>query len=155
MLKANYTDEEKQHFNEQRQRHEKSYIRARYEILWHHANGLTPLKIAPLVSRYITIVRKVIKDYATKGEASILRYDRHVPRSQLDEHKEEIIEKFTQCPPSTCKEAAARIEADFGVKLSEERVRVYMRKNGFKKLKTGIVPGKANYEEQEEFLKKT
>ena len=52
MLKANYTDEEKRHFNEQRQTHEKSYIRTRYEILLLHANGLTPLKIATCNALY-------------------------------------------------------------------------------------------------------
>jgi transposase len=52
------------------------------------------------------------------------------------------------------KEAAARIAELFGLQLSSQRVRTFMKELGLEFRKVGTIPAKANLADQEEFLKK-
>jgi transposase len=46
-----------------------------------------------------------------------------------------------------------KIEELTGIKLSENRVRVFLKSIGLKPRKVGMIPAKADAEKQEEFLK--
>jgi transposase len=63
--------------------------------------------------------------------------------------------EFRQHPAGSIKEAVERIFQLTGIRRSERRVEVFLKRSGFKFRKAGSIPAKANLAEQEEFLKKT
>lgn len=60
-------------------------------------------------------------------------------------------EYFQENPPMSMKQAAAKIEDLTGIKRSQTQVRKFFQKLGFKRLKIGYIPGKADVEEQKKY----
>jgi transposase len=154
MLRAHYSEEERNTFQEFRYDYLDSRIQRRFEILWLHSCGKFAPEIATLVQQHVTTVRQVIKNYQQGGITLIMQIDSNHPTSELEKHKSSLMEEFTLRPPSSGKEAAARCKALTGLERSPERMRVFMGKMGMKFRKTAAIPAKADLEKQEEFKKK-
>jgi len=154
MQRANYTDEEKNTFQQLRFSYPDVRIQRRFEILWLHACGKFAPEIALLVQQNAATVREVINNFKKGGIKLITTIDSNHPTSELEKHRTSIIDEFTARPPASAKEAAARIEKLTGVKRSVGRVRVFMENIGMKFRKTAAIPAKADLETQEEFKKK-
>ena len=73
---------------------------------------------------------------------------------EMKAHKQSIEQEFRERPPASIKEAAERIFKLTGIRRSDTRVEVFVKRLGMSFRKSGGVPAKANLEEQEEFLKK-
>jgi transposase len=125
----------------------------RFEILWLHACGKFAPEIATIVQQDGDTVRKVIKNFQRGGIELVTTIDSNHPTSDLEKHRISIIEEFTQRPPASAKEAAARIEKLTGIKRSEQRVRVFMNNIGMKFRKVAAIPAKADLDKQEDFKK--
>ena len=154
MLRANYTEQEKETFHTLRYDYPDRRIMARFEILWLHACGKFAPEIATLTGIHVVTVRKHITNYAKGGIELITTIDSNHPTSELDKHQVSIIEEFKANPPADAKEAAARIKKLTGIERSEQRVRKFMERVGMKYRKVGAVPAKADLEKQKEFKKK-
>jgi len=154
MLKANYTEEERNLFENLRYHYPDTRIMKRFEVLWLHAHGKSVSEIASLMRQDPRTVRKVIKNYQAGGIELVSRIEYHRPTSELEKHKTSLIEEFTSRPPASAKEAAARIKKLFNIERSPERVRVFMNRIGMKFRKVGAIPAKADLDKQEEFKKK-
>jgi transposase len=126
----------------------------RFEILWLHSCGQSAPKIAELVRQTAVTVRKVINMYKKGGIELVTTIDSYHPTSDLEKHRTSLIEEFTERPPASAKEAAARIEKLTGIKRSPQRVRIFMANLGMKFRKTAAIPAKADLEVQDEFKKK-
>jgi len=153
MLRANYTAEEQNTFQQLRYSYPDTRIMRRFEILWLHACGKFAPEIATLVNQNPHTVRDVINMFNKGGIKLVTTIDSNHPTSGLEKHQTSIIEEFTRQPPATAKEAAARIEKLIGIKRSPERVRVFMASIGMKFRKTAAIPAKADLEKQEIFKK--
>jgi len=153
MLRANYTQEERNTFQQLRYSYPDERIMRRLEILWLHACGKFAPEIAIIVQQNPSTVRGVIKMFQEGGLELVTKIDSNHPTSELEKYQTSIIEEFTLRPPATTKEAAARIEIITGVKRSPERVRIFMTKIGMKFRKTAAIPAKADLEKQDEFKK--
>ncbi len=70
-------------------------------------------------------------------------------KSELEQHRGTIEEYFREHPPAGMKEAMSVIEQLTGIRRSENRVRVYLKSIGMKRRKVGMIPAKADPEEQE------
>jgi len=132
MLRANYTDEEKDLFYKLRYSYPDERIMQRFEILWLHACGKFAPEIATIVQQDGDTVRKVIKNFQKGSIELVTAIDSNYPKSDLEQHRTSIIEEFTQRPPASAKEVAARIETMTGIKCSEQRVGVFMNNIGMK-----------------------
>jgi transposase len=154
MLRANYSEEERNTFQEMRYDYPDSRIQRRFEILWLHSCGKFAPEISGLVRQHVKTVRQVIKNYRKGGIALITKIESNHPTSELEKHQASLIEEFTLRPPASGKEAAARCKKLVGVDRSPERMRIFMGKIGMKFRKTGAIPAKADLEKQEEFKKK-
>jgi transposase len=154
MLRANYTEEERNTFQQLRYSYPDERIMRRFEILWLHGCGKSAPEIAPLVRQNPYTVRNVIKMYKNGGIELVTKIESNQPKSELENHRASIIEEFTLRPPASSKEAAARIEKLTGIKRDPDRVRIFMTKIGMKFRKTAAIPAKADLEKQEEFKKK-
>jgi transposase len=154
MQRADYTEEEKNTFQQLRYSYPDERIMRRFEILWLHACGKFAPEIATLVKQNPVTVRNVINMYKNGGVKLVTTIDSNHPTSDLEKHKTSLIEEFTLRPPSSAKEAVARIEKLVGIKRSPESVRIFMIKIGMKFRKTAAIPAKADLEKQDEFKKK-
>ena len=75
--------------------------------------------------------------------------------SKLEEYTDDIWDYLVQHPPHTSAEAVEAIEKLTGVRRGQTQVREFLKRIGFRRLKTGSFPAKANLEEQERFKKKS
>jgi len=76
------------------------------------------------------------------------------PQSEMENYRAEIIEALEKNPARTLREAAIIIEQVTGIKRSLPQVRNFLKKNGYKPLKTGIMPAKADPQIQCIFVRK-
>jgi len=153
VLRADYSDEERFLFQQLRYSYPDERIMRRFEILWLHACGKFASEIAIIVQQNEYTVREVIKKHKKGGIELVATIDSNHPKSDLEKHRTNIIEEFTQRPPASSKEAAARIEKLTGIKRSEQRVRVFMKNIGMKFRKVAAIPAKADLDKQEDFKK--
>lgn len=75
------------------------------------------------------------------------------PESELQAYRGMREAYFRAHPPATAKEAMAKGEELTGVGRSPERVRRFLKRLGMKCRKVGMVPAKAEWEQQEAFKK--
>jgi transposase len=153
MLRTDYTESDRNAFQQWRYQHPDPRIQRRFEILWLHANGQFAPEIATLVRQHVKTVRAVINLFKDGGIEPVLKIETHKPTSELEKHRTCLIEEFTRKPPSSAKEAAHRIAKLIGVERSPNRVGIFMKNIGMKFRKTAAIPAKADLEKQEEFKK--
>jgi transposase len=153
VIRTNYSDEDKSLVYKLRCSYPDERIMRRFEILWLHACGKFAPEIAIIVQQNGDTVRQVIKNFQKGGIALVTAIDSNHPKNDLEKHRTSIIEEFTQRPPVSAREAAARIEKLTGIKRSEQRVRVFMNNIGMKFRKVAAIPAKADLEAQEDFKK--
>jgi transposase len=60
---------------------------------------------------------------------------------------------FREHPPATAKEAMAKLEELTGVRRSPDRVRVFLKRLGMDCRQVGMIPAKADGDQQEAFKK--
>ena len=73
------------------------------------------------------------------------------PESELEEHRETLEDYFREHPPATIKEAAAKIKELTGIERKESQVRAFLNGLGMKCRKVGMLPAKADPDEQAAF----
>ena len=83
MQRANYTEEEKNTFQQLRFSYPDVRIQRRFEILWLHACGKFAPEIALLVQQNAATVREVINNFKKGGIKLITTIDSNHPTSEL------------------------------------------------------------------------
>lgn len=129
-------------------------IRRMMHALWLKSLKLSHAEICKLASISSTTLTSYLKRFNELGLNRLLEPVYHIPKSELEEHSEEIKSYFEKNPVSTMKEASHKIEELTGIKRSSQRVRIFLRGLGLRFRKIGMIPAKANPEKQEEFKKK-
>ena len=86
---------------------------------------------------------------------SCKRFPFHRPQSELAQYREVLAAAFSEQPPATVAEAAARIQASTGIERKPTQVRHFLKTLGMKPLKVGMIPAKADAAAQELFKKKS
>lgn len=76
-------------------------------------------------------------------------------KSELENHTESILKSLTERPPMHTSEAKMRIEELTGISRSPSQVRTFMKRHGFRYIKTGHIPAKADVEKQQQWVKTT
>ena len=83
MQRANYTEEEKNTFQQLRFTYPDARIQRRFEILWLHACGKFAPEIALLVQQNPVTVREVINKFKQEGITLITTIESNHPTSEL------------------------------------------------------------------------
>ncbi|MDR3111487.1 MAG: winged helix-turn-helix domain-containing protein [Planctomycetaceae bacterium] len=122
-------------------------------MLWFHACEIKVPEIARLTGVNPYTMRGIIKKYRDSGIGEIVKTNYYCPKSSLEQYETSIIEEFTKSP-TTSTETANRIKQLFGVELSSQRRRIFMKKLDMKFRRTGSVSAKADLEQQEAFKKR-
>ena len=99
-------------------------------------------------------LRRYLRAYQAGGIERLKEVQFYRPQSDLAAHRESLETYFRKKPPASIKEAMAKIEELTGIRRSENRVREYLKSIGLKGYKVGLIPAKADGDQQEEFKKK-
>ena len=153
MIKIKFTEEDVKALNYGRYNHPHPRVQRKMEVLWLKSQGEAHKKIAKLAGVSINIVTSYLKEYQVGGIEKLKEINFYTPESELKKYTLTIESYFKDHPPSTIKEAMQKIEELTGLKRSETQIRKFLKSIGLKYRKVGMVPSKANINEQEEFKK--
>jgi transposase len=84
--------------------------------------------------------------------AELFEDKNYKPKSKMEAYRDEIMAELDKNPARTLREAANIIEKVTGLKRSLPQVQNFLKKNGYKPLKVGLMPAKADPEVQRTFL---
>ncbi|GHU48485.1 hypothetical protein FACS1894200_05630 [Spirochaetia bacterium] len=99
--------------------------------------------------------QNILGNYRKTGMDSVMDINYYQPKSELEDFSTEIIGNFTKKPPKSLDETVKRIKELTGLTRSKVAVRTFLKKKGFKYLKTGHIPAKADTATQKTFLEET
>lgn len=130
-------------------------VQRKMEALWLKSQGLPHNEICRLTGITKYTLCSYLKAYKAGGIAKLKELNLYRPKSELEKYTSTIEEYFREHPPASIKEAMSKIEELTGIKRSETQIGKFLKSIGMKPRKVGMVPAKADIEEQETFKKKT
>ena len=153
MIKINFTEEEKQALDYGRYNYPDPRVQRKMGALWLKSLGLSHEEICRVTGISPNTLRSYLRAYQRGGIEALKRLKFYQPSSEMSQRRTTIEEYFREHPPASVKEAMAKIEELTGIKRSENRVREFLKSIGMAPRKVGMIPAKADPEEQESFLK--
>ena len=155
MIKIEFSDKEIEALNYERFHHPHPHVQLKMEVVYLKSQGVEHKEICRLCRISAPTLCSYLREYEEGGIEKLKEINFYRPQSELMNHKESLEEYFQKNPPSSVKEAQAKIEELTGIKRSPTQVKEFLKKIGLKRLKCGYVPAKATtpekIEEQEKF----
>lgn len=118
-----------------------------------HAEGAKSGFIAKCLNLHSNTVTNYLKTYLEGKLPAVLEVKYYQPSSSLDPLMDCLKCSFKVAPVADAKQAAARVRALTGVRLSESQIRRFMKKLGLKLRKACPIPGKADPQLQLDFYR--
>ena len=155
MMSLTFTEEEQQALYYERFHHPHPRVQLKMEVVYLKSQGVSSSEIERLTRLSENTVRSYLNEYATGGIEKLKEIRFYHPVSELAEHAETLKEYFREHPPVSIPQAVAVIEELTGIRRSETQVRQFLTGLGMKRRKVGMIPAKADPEQQESFKKKS
>lgn len=154
MLRLAFSEADKRALGHERFHHSHPRVRRKMEVLWLKSQGLAHQEIARLAGVSGKTVRSYFQEYVEGGIGRLKELHFHQPQSELMAHRETLEAYFRDHPPASINEALAAITELTGLTRSPTQVRLFLKeKCGLRRLKTGVLPAKADPEVQAAFKK--
>lgn len=154
MLDITIREEDKEKAKVGRFEHPDVHVQKRLHVLYFKALGYAHKDICLLAGISYTTIETILKIYQEEGFEEVCNVTYYTPHRELDDHRVTIEQYFRQNPPATVAEACKIIQDLTGVERGATQVRHFLIHLGLRPRKAGVIPGKANPEEQEAFKKK-
>ena len=155
MIRIDFSDEEIEALKYERYYHPHPRVQRKMEALLLKSQGLTHKQICQLTGISANTLRQYLRDYIKGGIDKLKEINFYRQQSKLLEHKKTIEDYFREHPPATINEAIAKIEKLTAIKRSPTQTRKFLKSIGMRLLKVGVVPSKADPDQQEAFKKKS
>jgi transposase len=139
---------------EERFLHPHPMIQKRLEALYLKSQGMKHKEICILLRISRASIANWLKTYKESGIDGVKALNYRKQWGELTSHQRTLEEHFRQHPPRTVQEAARVIKELTGLERQSTSVHRFLKITGLSYRKTGIVPGKADPQTQEEFKKK-
>jgi len=154
MIRITFTEDEIEQLRKERFGHPHPRVQRKMEALLLKSEGLPHNQIIRIVGISENTLRQYLREYEEGGIERLkdIRFFR--PQGELAEHRRSLETYFEDHPPATVNEAAAKIEELTGVRRGPTQVRNFLNSLGLRPRKVGMIPAKADVEEQER-VKKT
>ena len=152
MIRISFTESDIEQLRNERFHHPHPRVQRKMDVLLLKSTGMKHEDICNVTGICGNTLRTYLRDYRDGGIEGLKKVNYYRPESELERHSGSIEQYFQKHPPADMKEAMAAIEQLTGIKRSENRVREYLRKIGMKRRKVGMIPAKADPENQERFL---
>lgn len=127
-------------------------VRQKMDALWQKSLGIPHWQICEIIGITGNTLRSYFREYLEGGLDRILEVRFYHPTSELADYTTCLKTYFTKHPPHSAGEAAAFIKRHLGIDLSPNRVLIFLKSLGIKRLKVGQIPAKADVEAQQTFV---
>lgn len=154
MLTIEFTEAEKQALNYERFHHPHPRVQRKMEALWLKSQGLSHKDIAKLTGISPNTLRSYLRAYQSGGRENLKQINFYRPKSELMTQVETLETYFRQLPPTSIREAAAKIEELTGIKRRPTQVRQFLKSIGIRCLKVGVARNSADPDLQADLKKK-
>ena len=152
MIRITFNDADIRALRYERYHHPHPRVQQKAEALLIKSYGLKHKDICKFMGISLNTFREYLREYQEGGIERIKEIRFHKPKSQLDNHIDTLENHFRKHPVSSVKEAMDKIEELTGIRRSENRVREFLKRMGMKRCKVGMIPAKADPDEQENFV---
>jgi transposase len=152
MIHIDFTPEQIGALHHERFHHPHPRVQSRMEAVYLKSQGLSHQDICRLVRISENTLRSYLRQFEEGGIERLKRTDWAGTEGELDGHRETLEEDFRNHPPRSTAEAAAEIERLTGIRRGPTQVRRFLKGMGLKFRKLGMIPAKADADEQAEFL---
>lgn len=153
-IKIEFLQEDIEVIKQQRFLHPDPKVQLRLEALFLKIHKIPHADVCQMLGIHITTLSRWITSYRTEGLQCLMSLGYGNRVSDLEPFKGTLKQYFEKNPPSSISEAAEKIKSLTGIQRGLTQVRKYLKSMGFKFIKAGSLPGKADPEKQEEFKKK-
>ena len=153
MIKIEFTEEAMKALKYERYHHPHPRVQRKMEALWLKSQNISHEEICQLTGISPNTLVEYLRKYQECGIEGLKEVNFYQPQSELRGHTTTIEDYFREHPPTSVKEAMAKVEELTGIKRSENRVRVFLKSIGMAPRKVGMIPAKADSEGQERFIK--
>ena len=152
MFRLKISDAEIQQLNYERYNYPSPLVQKRIHALYYKTMGKSNKEIGKLTGLNREIVGDWIRVYINGGFEALCQFNYGTNKSELENHKVNIISSFKERPPMSSNEAKARIEELTGISRSPTQVRNFLKRHKFRYIKTGHIPAKADAEKQQQWM---
>lgn len=154
MIEIEFTEEVINELRYQRFNHPHPRVQRKMEALLLKSDGLPHHRITRILGISENTLRQYLREYEEGGIERLKMVCFYRPQSELVEYHQSLEAYFEEHPPATVNEAAAKIEQLTGIRRGLTQVRKFLDSLGLRPRKVGMIPAKADVEEQERFKKK-
>ena len=145
MLHIKFNEETIKQLREERYAHPHPRVQRKMEALLLKSEGLSHSVIGSIVGVSQKTLREYFTQYVNGGIDGLKEIKFYQPQSELMEHKGTIEQLFREQPPSTIKEAIAKIKELTGIERTETSVRGFLKKNRLKTVENSANTGKSRH----------
>lgn len=154
MIKVEFTQEQIKELHYQRFHHPHPRVQLKMEVLYLKSQGLSQNEIAKLAKVTTETVRNYIKEFQAGGIESLKEIKFRQQESEMALHRKTISEYFENHPIASLPQAAQVIKELSGLERSPVQVSKFLHREGLRRMKVGMIPAKADFEKQTQFLEK-
>ena len=154
MITIEFCEDEIERLRRERFGHPHPRVQRKMEALLLKSEGLPHHQITRILGVSENTFRHYLREYRDGGIERLKEIRFRHPQSDLDEHRESLEAYFEAHPPATVNEAAAKIEELTGIRRGPTQVRRFLGSLGLRPRKVGMIPAKADVQEQARFKKK-
>ncbi len=152
MLHIDFTSEQIDALHHERFHHPHPRVQLKMEAVYLKSQGLPHHVICRLARISENTLRSYLRQFQEGGIERLKRIDWEGPESELHEHRETLEDHFRNHPPRSTAQAAAEIERITGIRRGPTQVREFLKDLGLTYRKLGMIPAKADADEQATFL---
>lgn len=151
MIQLEFPLEDMQALQEQRFDHPHPWVRRKLEAVYLKSQDLPHEWICRFCGIGGNSLRRYLREYEAGGLERLKQLNFYRPQSELEEHRKSVQAELALHPVASLKAARARIAAMTGLERGLTQLGHWLKKLGFKRRKVGMVPAKANPQEQAAF----
>jgi transposase len=152
MIHIDFSPEQIDALHHERFHHPHPRVQLKMEAVYLKSQGLPHQEICRLTRISENTLRSYLRQFQDGGVERLKRTDWAGTESELGGHRETLEDHFRNHPPRSTAEAAAEIERLTGIRRGPTQVRQFLKAMGLKFRKLGMIPAKADADEQAEFL---
>ena len=152
MIHIDFPPEQIDALHHERFHHPHPRVQLKMEAVYLKSQGLPHHDICRLARISENTLRSYQRQFQEGGVERLKRIDWAGTESELDEHRQALEDSVRQNPPRSTAEAAAAIERLTGVRRGPTQVRRFLTGMGLKFRKLGMIPAKADADEQAKSL---
>jgi transposase len=152
MIQIAFTPEDVDALHHERFHHPHPRVLEKMEAVYLKSQGLPHQEICRLSRISENTLRSYLRQFQEGGVERLKRLDFAKPTSELADHRQELEDYFRNNPPRSAAQAAADIERLTGIRRGLTQVRTFLAGMGMRCRKLGMIPAKADADEQRRFL---